>query len=735
MNSLYDLNHFSSTTIVTYTDSRTPAVMFDRITPTNGNVNINEDDTHTVPVGAEIVDIIRGADCLPKYIINVSSCAGATVSWTTVPSGCVVTNPSTGVYQISNVLTVDIWNTIKNPIVSIPHGFTGTFTYTAKVAWNTTDYKQWSILVSVADITYMTTPTGLYFFPGQTGTVTGNPTILSNIATTWTVTVTPSITGAITNMSSTGAGGTSTFNSSTKVLTITGTKSQCNSHLNSIAYVTDNFRFDFQLVFHAIADAIGDGDTKNQDWYTLAYLTQTRSSDTYTLNTTTSITGGPLIVDDLSTGLGTYTMTVVPNPTSAVNQLSSIGRYGVGQTLTPSPDRNAYLFGQTAVFSLDNEYMFISVPGYAGKGAVFFYTKTSGTYGKVQTIEPSGNPESFGQQILISSDKNTLIVVSNDNYVYVFTRSGTTWTEQTALGPYTNPHTRVAGISSDGNKFMVVIPATTNGLGAVCSFRYMTRSGSTWTSTTVSSGISDKDTYMGYYGIGMNAAADKLFVSEAGWSSNTGRIHYYTRSGSTWTKQTSITETNTAYPAAPNHWFMFMGFHESDATITAYSQGGFGSTYFYTLVGSTWTLQSSFAYGYGRVTGNGQLFVNGPKLYKKINSVWTEISGSNIDPNLTGGLLSYDTTYAVVADIHATVDGYTNSGTVQIYTQGAAGTTWNGTTHTLTLSGTRSQVNLDVDTIILTPGTDYTDNFILTYTLTTPSSITDTRDQTITYTA
>jgi hypothetical protein len=62
------------------------------------------------------------------------------------------------------------------------------------------------------------------------------------------------------------------------------------------------------------------------------------------------------------------------------------------------------------------------------------------------------------------------------------------------------------------------------------------------------------------------------------------------------------------------------------------------------------------------------------------------------------------------------------------------GSSWNSGTKTLTLTGTRAQINADVDTIQLTPYGGYTSNFQLVYTATTPRSATDDRSQDIIYT-
>jgi hypothetical protein len=65
---------------------------------------------------------------------------------------------------------------------------------------------------------------------------------------------------------------------------------------------------------------------------------------------------------------------------------------------------------------------------------------------------------------------------------------------------------------------------------------------------------------------------------------------------------------------------------------------------------------------------------------------------------------------------------------VRVYVNGV-GTSYNSSTKVLTLIGTRTQLNADIDTIKLTPATGYTSNFVLTYQLTSPN--TASREQTV----
>ena len=89
------------------------------------------------------------------------------------------------------------------------------------------------------DIEFLSNPTQVNVFYGEDAPVliTGMPLITDTSYTgpgNYTMAVTPGNTSAVALISSAGTGGTVTFNSSTKVYTIVGTKTQVNSHLNSI---------------------------------------------------------------------------------------------------------------------------------------------------------------------------------------------------------------------------------------------------------------------------------------------------------------------------------------------------------------------------------------------------------------------------------------------------------------------------------------------------------------------
>lgn len=106
------------------------------------------------------------------------------------------------------------------------------------------------------EIAYMDRPTDTYFNKNIVSVISGVPTIvdvISNPLGTFTLEVSSLEVGAITTLSSTGSGGTSSFNGTTKILTITGTKAQVNSHLPNITLTPGlDYAADMHIKYHLV---------------------------------------------------------------------------------------------------------------------------------------------------------------------------------------------------------------------------------------------------------------------------------------------------------------------------------------------------------------------------------------------------------------------------------------------------------------------------------------------------
>ena len=153
-----------------------------------------------------------------------------------------------------------------------------------------------------------------------------------------------------------------------------------------------------------------------------------------------------------------------------------------------------------------------------------------------------------GRSVALSGDGNTAVMggVDDNNLVgavWVFTRSGNTWTQQgnklvgtggIDLGIGINHGTSLA-ISNDGNTFIDGAESDNDGVGASWIF---TRSGSTWTqqgSKLVGTGA------IGWanQGQSVSLSSDGNIALVGGYYDNGGQgaTWVFTRSGSTWTQQ------------------------------------------------------------------------------------------------------------------------------------------------------------------------------------------------------
>lgn len=129
----------------------------------------------------------------------------------------------------------------------------------------TTDTK--TQLLKNSSIEFLTNPPDYYYTEDTQTTLDQYPQITDTSYTgtgIYTLTVLSSFAGSIRTLSSTGTGGSSSFNNSTKVLTITGTKSQVNSHLQNITMRPEtDVGYLFQFVY-SLTTPIGSTATKFQ---------------------------------------------------------------------------------------------------------------------------------------------------------------------------------------------------------------------------------------------------------------------------------------------------------------------------------------------------------------------------------------------------------------------------------------------------------------------------------------
>lgn len=240
MNSLENLNNWANDGLV-YGDQSPYSITFDAASATNQNVSFVEDQSFVSPVGINITSLVSTPGNI-EYTIDLSTASyEASIDWGDVPYYITREVAGTNIFKIVGTIDADAWNALKNPTITILDQGSD-FTYTATISYpdpsNTenTLTKSWTISATVTSTPEISTATDWVYTKNSTGTIDGTPEILNTAPGNYTLVVEPSDTSYVYLMSSTGTGGTSTFNPITKTLTLVGSVSQVNSHLANIAF-------------------------------------------------------------------------------------------------------------------------------------------------------------------------------------------------------------------------------------------------------------------------------------------------------------------------------------------------------------------------------------------------------------------------------------------------------------------------------------------------------------------
>ena len=300
----------------------------------------------------------------------------------------------------------------------------------------------------------------------------------------------------------------------------------------------------------------------------------------------------------LATSAGTFTVQNTPFPI-AQQGTKLVASNGL---LSPSQGWSVALSadGKTALVSgyYDNN----------GAGATWAYSRSGNTWSQEAKLIGTGNTGTAWQgfSVALAADGNTAIVggavdASGKGAVWIFTRSGSTWAQQ---GTKLVASDRVGNawfgksvsLSADGNTALVGGYNDNANAGAAWIF---TRSGSTWTQQgsklvgTGAIGAAQQGTYVSLSADGTIAA-----IGGAGDDSNKGATWIFTRSGSTWTQQGNKLVGTGAVGASKQGQSVALS---ADATTLLI--GGINATsnvsnaWVYTRSGATWTQQGTTLVG------------------------------------------------------------------------------------------------------------------------------------------
>lgn len=304
------------------------------------------------------------------------------------------------------------------------------------------------------------------------------------------------------------------------------------------------------------------------------------------------------------------------------------------------------VFGYSTALSANGNTALVGGPFDDGMvGAAWVFTRSGSTWTQQQKLtavtgSETGNGQ-FGWDVSLSSDGNTALIggpADNGSVggAWVFTRSGSTWSQQQHLTADTMTETgdgyfgQSVALSPDGSTALIGGPVDNGNAGAAWLF---TRSGSSWSQQQK---LTVTDTTLGDFGTSVALSGDgsTAVVGASGNDSGTGAAWAFTRSGSIWNQQQELT---------PVGMFSDTDFGSS-AAISADGNtaviGGPnedpGFALVFTRSGSSWSQQQLLQAASGTETGDGQFgtsaalssdgntaLIGGPLDASGVGAAWT----------------------------------------------------------------------------------------------------------------
>jgi len=361
-------------------------------------------------------------------------------------------------------------------------------------------------------------------------------------------------------------------------------------------------------------------------------------------NTGTQMVG--FVMPDAATGAisvttagGTATsgtnFTITPTPYPSVQQGDKL--VGTGNTGTASQ-------GYSVAVSADGNTAIVG--GFtddSNKGAVWVYIRSSGIWtqqgNKLVGTGSVGATVYQGLSVALSANGNTAMVGgfgdnSNQGAAWVFTRSGSTWSQQGdklvgtgSVGPTVYQGFSVS-LSADGNTALVGGPLDNNNLGATWVY---TRSGSTWTqqgNKLVGTGSVGSMVYQGW-SVSLSANGNTAIVGGNGDNSGTGAAWIFNRSGGIWTQTgNKLVGSDVTANAAAGQAVAISADGNTAIVGGVGDDSGIGAAWVYTYSGSTWTQQGNKLLGTG-----GTILALGCSVAISADGNTALVGGHNSDSN------------------------------------------------------------------------------------------------------
>ena len=276
-------------------------------------------------------------------------------------------------------------------------------------------------------------------------------------------------------------------------------------------------------------------------------------------------------------------------------------------------------------------------------GSAYVFTRSGGSWTQQAKLTASDGAagDVFGYSVAVSGDGSTAVIGahgdddrgSESGSAYVFTRSGSSWTQQAKLTASDGAAGDIFGysvaVSGDGNTAVIgAYGDDDRGIESGSAYVF-TRSGGSWTQQaklTASDGAAG-DVFDFGYSVAVSGDGSTAVIGAYGdddRGSESGSAYVFTRSGGSWTQQAKLTASDGAAGDVFGYSVAVSG-DGSTAVIGAHGDDDrgseSGSAYVFTRSGSSWTQQAKLTasdgaagdiFGYSvAVSGDGNTAVIG----------------------------------------------------------------------------------------------------------------------------
>jgi hypothetical protein len=335
------------------------------------------------------------------------------------------------------------------------------------------------------------------------------------------------------------------------------------------------------------------------------------------------------------------------------------------QKLTASDAANRDYFG--ANVSIDGNTvivgaLFDDVGANINQGSAYIFTR-SGTVWTQQaklTAAQGAAGDRFGASVEISGETVVVGTKRDQGAAYVFIRSGTSWTQQQQLTPSNGAAGDEFGSVVTINGETILVSATgrpvsgADNQGAVYVF---TRTGGAWSEQqilTVADGAAG-DRFGSDLAISGNAAIIGANYDDIGANADQGSAYIFTSSGGVWTQQAKLLASD---GAAGDHFGSSVALGGNTAVVGAPDNDfpgtlndiyvNMGSAYVFTGSGAAWTAQAQLSEGnVGGILGDGARFGGSAAISGE--TVLVGIPGGDNEDGLAGVYVRSGTSWSLQA--------------------------------------------------------------------------------------